>query len=156
MSARTVLATAVATAGLTYSAAAGLLTPLLPAEVAGVASVVTVQKAAPSAPQAPAVATSSPAPAVLLCTPQSSAQGAPQAVAGAPAGPAGTGTLDANTATAAQFDALPLRAITPEVAAAIVARRAELGGRFTSVAQLFEVSGVGPATERQLPGLVHV
>ena len=107
----------------------------------------------PLAEVAPAVSAPAPAP-VGACAPQSAAQAPVQAVI-APA-PSQAG-LDVNTATAEQFDALPLRAITPEVAAAIVAKRDELPGRrFTSLAQIDDVKGVGPATERQLPQHVHV
>jgi competence ComEA-like helix-hairpin-helix protein len=109
--------------------------------------------APPSAPQAVPTAAGDGSAVVLSCTPQRAAQAPAQAVKAQEQ--TGTGALDANTATAAQFDALPARAITPEVAQAIVDYRST-HGRFTSVAELNSVKGIGPATERQLPGLVHV
>jgi competence protein ComEA len=117
---------------------------------------VTVAQAAPappSAPQAVPTAAGDGSAVVLSCTPQRAAQAPAQAVKAQEQ--TGTGALDANTATAAQFDALPARGITPEVAQAIVDYRSA-HGRFTSVAELYSVKGIGPATERQLPGLVHV
>jgi competence protein ComEA len=69
--------------------------------------------------------------------------------AGAPAG----GSVDLNTATVEQLDALP--GIGPVTAAAIVAWRAA-NGRFNSVDQLADVDGIGPARLEKLRELVHV
>lgn len=63
------------------------------------------------------------------------------------------GALDLNRADAAALDALP--GIGPVLAARIVAWRAE-HGRFTSVDELAEVSGIGPALLDGLRGLVRV
>ncbi|HSY16075.1 MAG TPA: ComEA family DNA-binding protein [Jatrophihabitantaceae bacterium] len=82
--------------------------------------------------------------------------GAPadQAGAGASGEPAGTaGPLDLNTATAEQLDALP--GVGPVLAQHIVAWR-QAHGRFDSVDQLREVSGVGPAKYDDLRPLVTV
>ncbi|OBF96152.1 competence protein ComEA-like protein with helix-hairpin-helix repeat region [Mycolicibacterium flavescens] len=68
---------------------------------------------------------------------------------GAPAG----GTVDLNTATVEQLDTLP--GIGPVTAAAIVAWR-DANGRFTSVEQLGDVDGIGPARLEKLRDLVHV
>lgn len=68
---------------------------------------------------------------------------------GAPAG----GSVDLNTATVEQLDTLP--GIGPVTAAAIVAWR-DANGRFTSVDQLGDVDGIGPARLEKLRDLVHV
>jgi competence protein ComEA len=82
--------------------------------------------------------------------------------AGAPAPPAAPGTsakakpgevLDLNTATAEQLDDLP--GVGPVTAAAIVAWR-QHNGRFTSVDQLGDVDGIGPARLDKLRPLVRV
>ncbi|MGO9506325.1 MAG: ComEA family DNA-binding protein [Mycobacterium sp.] len=81
---------------------------------------------------------------------------------GAPAPPAAPGTsakakpgevLDLNTATAEQLDDLP--GVGPVTAAAIVAWR-QHNGRFTSVDQLADVDGIGPARLDKLRPLVRV
>jgi competence protein ComEA len=85
-------------------------------------------------------------------------------VSGAPAGPASgpqSGSvkpkpgevLNLNTATAEQLDALP--GVGPVTAAAIVAWR-QANGRFTSVDQLADVDGIGPARLEKLRPLVRV
>jgi competence protein ComEA len=98
------------------------------------------------------------------------AAGAP--ASGAPAGPASGprsgppsgspsgsvkpkpgGVLDLNTATVEQLDALP--GVGPVTAAAIVAYR-QANGRFTSVDQLGDVDGIGPARLEKLRPLVRV
>jgi competence protein ComEA len=63
------------------------------------------------------------------------------------------GSVDLNTATEEQLDALP--GIGPVMAAAIVAWR-DANGRFNSVDQLAEVDGIGPARLEKLRELVHV
>ncbi|EKF23132.1 competence ComEA helix-hairpin-helix repeat region domain protein [Mycolicibacterium hassiacum DSM 44199] len=79
---------------------------------------------------------------------------APDAAGATGAGTAGgTTTLDLNTATVEQLDSLP--GIGPVTAAAIVAWR-DAHGRFTSVEQLAEVDGIGPARLEKLRALVHV
>lgn len=78
---------------------------------------------------------------------------------GKPAAPAGTtpakpsGPVDLNTGTVEQFDALP--GVGPVMAAAIVAWRAT-NGKFTSVDQLAEVDGIGPARLERLRPLVRI
>lgn len=64
-----------------------------------------------------------------------------------------TGSVDLNTATIEQLDTLP--GVGPVTAAAIVAWR-DANGRFTSIDQLGEVDGIGPARLEKLRGLVHV
>jgi competence protein ComEA len=70
---------------------------------------------------------------------------------GAAAAP--TGSVDLNTATAEQLDALP--GVGPVTAAAIVAWR-DAHGSFTDVEQLADVDGIGPARLEKLRGQVHV
>ena len=82
----------------------------------------------------------------------SSAGGKPAAPAGGPpARPAGP--VDLNTGTVEQFDALP--GVGPVMAAAIVAWRAA-NGKFTSIDQLAEVDGIGPARLERLRPLVRI
>jgi competence protein ComEA len=64
-----------------------------------------------------------------------------------------SGPVDLNTATVEQLDALP--GIGPVTAAAIVAWR-NANGRFTSIDQLGEVDGIGPARLEKLRNLVRV
>jgi len=61
--------------------------------------------------------------------------------------------IDLNAADAAQLETLP--GIGPVLAARIVAWREE-HGRFTSVAELTEISGIGPRLFAQLESLVRV
>jgi competence protein ComEA len=75
-------------------------------------------------------------------------------------GPSATGSASApgelvnlNAATVEQLDTLP--GIGPVTAAAIVAWR-DANGKFTSVDQLGEVDGIGPARLEKLRDLVHV
>jgi len=78
-----------------------------------------------------------------------------------PPGPRPSGTvkpktgevLDLNTATVEQLDALP--GVGPVTAAAIVAWR-QANGKFTSVDQLADVDGIGPARLDKLRSLVRV
>ena len=63
------------------------------------------------------------------------------------------GLVDLNTATVEQLDTLP--GVGPVTAAAIVAWR-DANGRFTSVDQLGDVDGIGPARLEKLRELVHV
>jgi competence protein ComEA len=77
-----------------------------------------------------------------------------QVLVGASAGPsAGPGLLDLNTATAQDFDALP--GIGPVLADRIVSWRTE-HGRFGSVDQLREVSGIGESKFQSLKAKVRV
>jgi competence protein ComEA len=72
----------------------------------------------------------------------------------APTGAApGTGQVSINSASEAELDTLP--GIGPVLAAAIVEWRTQNGG-FTSVEQLQEVSGIGPATYAELAPLVRL
>ncbi len=78
----------------------------------------------------------------------------------ATAGPAASGTasaptssVDLNTATEEQLDGLP--GVGPVMAAAIVAWR-DANGSFTSVDQLADVDGIGPARLEKLRAQVHV
>jgi len=70
-----------------------------------------------------------------------------------PAKPKPGEVLDLNTATAQQLDALP--GVGPVTAAAIVAWR-QTNGKFTSVDQLADVEGIGPARLEKLRALVRV
>lgn len=81
---------------------------------------------------------------------------------GAPAAPGATaastaaappGPVDLNAATVEQLDALP--GVGPVTAGAIVAWRAA-NGKFTSIDQLGEVDGIGPARLEKLRTLVRV
>jgi competence protein ComEA len=80
--------------------------------------------------------------------PSSSTSASPSAT-GKPTG----GPLDLNTATAEQLDALP--GVGPVTAAAIVAWR-DANGKFSSVDQLGDVDGIGPARLEKLRSLVRV
>ncbi len=63
------------------------------------------------------------------------------------------GVVDLNTATVQDLDTLP--GIGPVTAAAIVAWR-DTNGRFSSVDQLGDVDGIGPARLDKLRDLVRV
>ena len=81
---------------------------------------------------------------------------APPGPAAEPAGPAGPeppGVVNLNTATPEELDTLP--GVGPVTASAIVGWR-DANGRFTSVEQLGEVDGIGPARLEKLRDLVHV
>lgn len=80
------------------------------------------------------------------------APAAPAPVSGS-ARPKPGGALDLNTATVEQLDALP--GVGPVTAAAIVAWR-QSNGKFTSVDQLADVDGIGPARLDKLRALVRV
>jgi competence protein ComEA len=67
--------------------------------------------------------------------------------------PPAQGSVDLNTATVEQLDALP--GVGPVTAAAIVAWR-DANGAFAGVDQLGEVDGIGPARLEKLRALVHV
>lgn len=88
-----------------------------------------------------------PAPMGSSVSPQSTAAPA------RPETPAAGAPLNLNTATAEELDGLP--GVGPVTAAAIIAWR-EANGRFTSVDQLGEVDGIGPARLEKLRDLVHV
>lgn len=83
----------------------------------------------------------------------SSAGAGPAAPAPATTGTKPAGPVDLNTATVEQLDALP--GLGPVRAAAIVAWRTN-NGKFTSVDQLGEVDGIGPARLEKLRPLVQV
>jgi competence protein ComEA len=70
---------------------------------------------------------------------------------GAPGGGGDGAAIDLNAATAAELEALP--GVGPVTASAIVAWREE-NGRFTSVDELQEISGIGPKTLEKLRPLV--
>jgi competence protein ComEA len=78
--------------------------------------------------------------------------GAPAPVSGSVKPKAGE-ALDLNTATVEQLDTLP--GVGPVTAAAIVAWR-QANGKFTSVDQLADVDGIGPARLEKLRALVRV
>jgi competence protein ComEA len=82
----------------------------------------------------------------------SPAPGTPGPVSG-PVKPKAGEVLDLNTATQQQLDALP--GVGPVTAAAIVAWR-QANGKFTSVDQLADVDGIGPARLEKLRPLVRV
>jgi competence protein ComEA len=69
------------------------------------------------------------------------------------AGSATGGTIDLNSATAQQLESLP--GVGPVTAAAILAWRTQ-HGRFTTVAELQEVDGIGPKTYAQIAPRVRV
>jgi competence protein ComEA len=77
------------------------------------------------------------------------------ATAGPPGGPATSagGPIDLNAATADQLDTLP--GVGPTLAGRILEWR-EQHGRFSSVDELLEVSGIGPKTLAELAPLVTV
>jgi competence protein ComEA len=78
----------------------------------------------------------------------------PAATSGRPKpAPKAAEVLDLNTATVEQLDALP--GVGPVTAAAIVAWR-QANGKFTSVDQLADVDGIGPARLDKLRSLVRV
>lgn len=88
----------------------------------------------------------------------SSGSAAPGTSAAPEKGPGSTAAkpgevIDLNTATVQQLDTLP--GIGPVTAAAIVAWR-EANGKFTSVDQLADVDGIGPARLDKLRSLVRV
>ncbi|OYN78239.1 ComEA family DNA-binding protein [Mycolicibacterium sphagni] len=89
----------------------------------------------------------------------SSVSGGPPAAASDPPASPGKGTgapaapIDVNTATVEQLDALP--GVGPVTASAIVAWR-DAHGKFSSVDQLGEVDGIGPARLEKLRALVRV
>lgn len=78
--------------------------------------------------------------------------GADPAASASAAHPAG-GKVDLNTADVAALDALP--GVGPVTAASIVSWR-EKNGRFSSVEQLQEIQGIGPARYASLAPLVTV
>lgn len=78
---------------------------------------------------------------------------APGSSAGSPSGSAASGPVDLNAATPEQLDALP--GIGPVLAGRIVDFRAQ-HGRFTSVDELGDVSGIGDAVLERLRPLVRV
>jgi competence protein ComEA len=94
--------------------------------------------------------------AAVVSDGQQVAVGVPGAAAPA-SGPAGgaapAGPLDLNAATVADLDGLP--GIGPVLAQRIFDHR-EQHGRFTSVEQLDDVAGIGPAVYAELAGLVRV
>src|SRR5918993_1234031 len=81
------------------------------------------------------------------------ADGAPTGAGGQPAGSSTGGLVNLNTATLEQLDTLP--GIGPTLAERILQWRQE-HGRFSSVDELQEVSGIGPRTLEQLVDLATV
>ncbi|MEX5298343.1 ComEA family DNA-binding protein [Kocuria sp. CPCC 205292] len=133
--------------------AAGGLTDAAVTDTVNLAAPVTdgQQVLVPDRDTAPAPGTGGPAP---------NAPAAPvPANPGAPAGPAGagvpdpSGTLDLNTATAAELESLPR--VGPVLAARIVEFRQQHGG-FAAVADLDAVPGIGPTLMEALGPLVSV
>ncbi|RAV12778.1 hypothetical protein DQP55_11615 [Mycolicibacterium sp. GF69] len=100
-------------------------------------------------PGEPAAMGSSVSPGTATNAPPSGDGSAPAGEGSAPAGE----KVDLNTATVEQLDTLP--GIGPVTAAAIVTWR-DANGRFTSVEQLGDVDGIGPARLEKLRDLVHV
>ena len=98
------------------------------------------------APGEPAVMGSSISPGL---SPAASSE--PPSIPGNTAAP--DGSVDLNSATPEQLDTLP--GIGPVTAAAIVAWR-DANGRFSSVDQLGDVDGIGPARLDKLRDRVHV
>jgi len=92
-------------------------------------------------------------PAVLGSSVASGAAPAPGAPISGSATPKSGEVLNLNTATVQQLDALP--GVGPVTAAAIVAWR-QANGKFTSVDQLADVDGIGPARLEKLRALVRV
>lgn len=91
----------------------------------------------------------------VVAPPVAGQVGTPGANPGSTATGDGTGgaPVDLNTATEAELDALP--GVGPATAAAIVAHRGTIG-RFSSVEQLADVRGIGPAKLETLRPLVRV
>lgn len=86
--------------------------------------------------------------------PGAAGAGASDGAARPPGGePVGAGAVDLNTADAAALESLP--GVGPVTASAILAWRSA-NGPFTSVDQLVEVDGIGPATLARLTPLVTV
>src|SRR5215204_5191062 len=81
------------------------------------------------------------------------ADSAPTGAGGQPAGSSTGGLVNLNTATLEQLDTLP--GIGPTLAERILQWRQQ-HGRFSSVDELQEVSGIGPKTFEQLVGLATV
>ena len=92
-------------------------------------------------------------PAALGSSVASGPAPAPGAPASGPAKPKPGQVLDLNAATVEQLDTLP--GVGPVTAAAIVAWR-QANGKFTSVDQLADVDGIGPARLEKLRALVRV
>lgn len=83
----------------------------------------------------------------------SGATGSGRSASGGGAGGSGSARVDLNSADAAELDTLP--GVGPVMAGNIVAWR-EANGPFTTVEQLQEISGIGPARYAQLAELVSV
>jgi competence protein ComEA len=90
-----------------------------------------------------------------VLVPSTRAQASTPGAAAAPGAPGAAqgGTINLNTATAAELDALP--GIGPAIAGRIIAYRDQHGG-FRTVKDLMKVPGIGPAKFEQLHALVTV
>jgi competence protein ComEA len=90
---------------------------------------------------------------IIVARPGEPAASQPALLDGAAASPGPSGKINLNTASAAELDALP--SIGPVIAERILVFRQQKG-RFTSVAQLRDVEGIGPKKYEGVKDLVTV